>query len=153
MPTTIAVIVPAALLVVGPTVSLHLLTATAGSCLAAAGLFLFGVTFGLFLRVGQGTLAPWRPTQHLVIVGPYRRCRNPMISGVLGVLLGEALFFESWTMLAYAAAFVVVNTIYFKLSEEPDLERKHGEEYRRYRRAVPMWLPRAKPYDGAETNN
>jgi protein-S-isoprenylcysteine O-methyltransferase Ste14 len=45
----------------------------------------------LFAKVGQGTLAPWDPTRNLVAVGPYRFVRNPMISGVALMLMGQAL--------------------------------------------------------------
>ena len=31
-----------------------------------------------FYVAGKGTLAPWAPPQHLVIVGLYRYSRNPM---------------------------------------------------------------------------
>jgi protein-S-isoprenylcysteine O-methyltransferase Ste14 len=44
---------------------------------------------------GKGTLAPWEPTQRLVVRGVYRHVRNPMISGFLFVLLGESLFTAS----------------------------------------------------------
>ena len=55
------------------------------------GLVLFVATVSLFARIGRGTLAPWNPPQHMVVVGPYRHVRNPMISGLLFVLLAEAL--------------------------------------------------------------
>src|SRR6185503_10196352 len=63
-----------------------------GVLFITAGLGLFGWCVSLFARVGQGTLAPWDPTCNLVAVGPYRFVRNPMISGVALLLLGESLF-------------------------------------------------------------
>ena len=103
----------------------------------------------LFARVGQGTLAPWDPTRRLVAVGPYRHVRNPMISGVAGMLLGEALAFGSWVVAGWALAFVLVNHIYFVVSEEPGLARRFGESYATYRANVPRWLPRWTPWEGA----
>ena len=73
----------------------------------------------LFARVGKGTLAPWDATQRLVVVGPYRYVRNPMISGVLAILLGETLAFWSAPLLAWFAAVFAVNAIYMPLVEEP----------------------------------
>ena len=57
---------------------------------AAAGLAMLVWTVTLFVRVGRGTLAPWDPTRRLVARGPYARVRNPMISGVLAIIVGEA---------------------------------------------------------------
>ena len=61
----------------------------------AAGLLLAGWTLRLFATVGQGTPAPWDPPQKLVVRGPYRHVRNPMISSVLLMLAGEALLYQS----------------------------------------------------------
>ncbi|NNG16224.1 MAG: hypothetical protein HKM89_07045 [Gemmatimonadales bacterium] len=48
-----------------------------------------------FAAHGRGTLAPVDPPKELVIRGPYRYVRNPMYVGVLTVLLGETIFFQS----------------------------------------------------------
>ena len=76
------------------------LTLVGAAVLLGIGLVLFVTTVTLFGSVGRGTLAPWNPPQHLVVAGPYRHVRNPMISGVLFVLLAEALFFGSLPILA-----------------------------------------------------
>jgi protein-S-isoprenylcysteine O-methyltransferase Ste14 len=130
----------------GPVAPPPLALSTALGLLAAAvGLALMVATIRLFVRVGHGTLAPWDPTERLVVRGPYRWVRNPMISGVLFVLLGEALLLRSEGILAWWALFFLANAIYLPLSEEPGLERRFGEDYRRYRRAVPRWIPRLSP--------
>lgn len=117
-----------------------------GALLLSSGLSLFVYTVYLFKTIGKGTLAPWTPTQKLIISGPYQYCRNPMISGVLFILLGETLLFASRTILIEAAIFFLVNTIYFMLKEEPDLYKRFGEDYKKYKKNVPRWLPRLKPY-------
>ena len=61
-----------------------------------AGLSLAVWTMLLFANVGKGTLAPWNPTKKLVIVGPYAHVRNPMLSGVITMIFGEALLFSSF---------------------------------------------------------
>ena len=116
-----------------------------GAALLACGLALFAWCVSLFARVGQGTLAPWDPTQRLVAVGPYRHMRNPMITGVAAMLAGEALFFGSWAQTLWAAAFVAINHAWFVLVEEPGLERRFGESYRTYKANVPRWIPRLMP--------
>jgi protein-S-isoprenylcysteine O-methyltransferase Ste14 len=117
-----------------------------GLVLMLAGLVVMAVTVASFIRIGRGTLAPWSPTSRLVIVGMYAYVRNPMILGVLGVLLGEALAFNSCRILAWALAFFAINTLYFHFLEEPGLEKRFGEEYRRYKQHVPRWIPRFTAY-------
>lgn len=122
------------------------ITATIARVLAAAvlviGVALFSWCVTLFARVGQGTLAPWDPTRHIVAIGPYRFVRNPMITGVALMLIGEALFTGSRLLGAWAALFIAINHVYFILSEEPGLERRFGASYEAYRGAVPRWVPR-----------
>jgi protein-S-isoprenylcysteine O-methyltransferase Ste14 len=117
-----------------------------GALLAAVGLALIVQTVALFATVGEGTLAPWDPTERLVVRGPYRRVRNPMISGVLCVLLGEALAFGSTAVLVWFAIVFALNAVYFPLIEEPDLQQRFGADYDAYRAAVPRWVPRLRPW-------
>jgi len=121
---------------------------SAGVAVFVCGLALFSWCVSLFARVGQGTLAPWDPTRKMVAVGPYRYVRNPMISGVATMLVGEALIWGSWVMGLWASVFVLVNHAYFVLSEEPGLERRFGERYLIYKVHVPRWIPRLKPWAG-----
>ena len=116
--------------------------AFAGATLFAAGITLFAWCVFLFARIGRGTLAPWDPTRRLVIVGPYRHVRNPMITSVLTMLLGEAVFARSTRLAWWALVVFAVNHAYFLLVEEPGLVARFGEEYERYRAAVPRWIPR-----------
>ncbi len=125
----------------GPVAALPLLS---GVVLIVAGFALWLWTVRLFARIGEGTLAPWDPTRRLVVAGPYRHVRNPMIGAVLLVLIGEAAVFGSPGLLIWSAAFLAVNWVFFVLQEEPVLERRFGDEYREYKRAVPRWIPRAK---------
>jgi protein-S-isoprenylcysteine O-methyltransferase Ste14 len=118
-----------------------------GVLLVAVGLLLFVTTVALFARIGQGTLAPWDPTSKLVVRGPYRHVRNPMISGVLFVLLGEAALLGSPALLIWATAFLAVNAVYMPLVEEPGLKRRFGEDYETYAANVPRWLPRLRPWE------
>ena len=53
------------------------------------GLFAITMTVSSIIRIGKSTLAPWNPSQHLVISGMYGYVRNPMILGVLTVLIGN----------------------------------------------------------------
>jgi protein-S-isoprenylcysteine O-methyltransferase Ste14 len=114
------------------------------------GLVLMTATIRLFATVGKGTLAPWEPPQRLVVRGVYCHVRNPMISGVLFVLLGEAVLTGSVPLFRWFLIFAVINAIYIPLLEEPGLARRFGEDYRVYRRNVPRWIPRWEPWAGEE---
>ncbi len=118
----------------------------AGGVVFLVGLALFAWCVALFARRGQGTIMPWDPTQRLVVAGPYRHVRNPMISGVLFMVTGLALIWGSWLTAALALFFFAVNHVYFIFSEEPGLEKRFGQDYRAYKAEVPRWLPRRTPY-------
>lgn len=153
LPGVVAVLIPVLIVSrTGSTVGWGLpatfavLAAVLGSALVAIGSVLVVWTIALFVRVGRGTLAPWDPTSRLVVQGPYAHVRNPMISGVLFLLLGEAVLLGSVPLFVWFALVGVVNAIYMPIVEEPGLVRRYGEEYERYRAHVPRWLPRAHPW-------
>jgi protein-S-isoprenylcysteine O-methyltransferase Ste14 len=147
LPVTVIAVVPALILWrTGADVAAWPL-AVIGVALIALGLALVAWTVALFATVGRGTLAPWDPTSRLVVRGPYRHVRNPMISGVLAILLGEAALFGSIPLLVWFAAAFAVNAVYFPLVEEPGLGRRFGEEYDAYSANVPRWLPRLRPWE------
>ena len=114
--------------------------------LALPAVALAGRTMRLFTGEGDGTPAPWDPPRNFVISGPYRYVRNPMLTSVIVMITAEAIALNSFTLLGWAGVFFLLNTAYFVLSEEPGLERRFGEDYRRYKAAVPRWVPRATPY-------
>ncbi len=147
LPVLVVLVVPYGLLNAAATPShpsslITWLFRLAGLIVGGLGLALFSWCITLFTQIGQGTLAPWDPTRRLVAVGPYRLSRNPMITGVALMLLGEALFWRSGQVALWAGLFILINHLYFVLSEEPGLERRFGDDYRAYKQQVPRWLPR-----------
>jgi protein-S-isoprenylcysteine O-methyltransferase Ste14 len=117
-----------------------------GVTCAAAGIWLFVWSVFYFATRGRGTLAPWDPPRHLVVEGPYRFVRNPMISGVIFILLAEALILRSRPHAGWAALFTLINAIYIPLLEEPDLHARFGLPYQQYRGAVRRFIPRLTPW-------
>jgi protein-S-isoprenylcysteine O-methyltransferase Ste14 len=113
---------------------------------ACLGLSLAAWTVGLFTKYGRGTPAPWDPPQKLVVRGPYRYTRNPMITAVLSMLAAEAMFFQSWPLFLWLVFFFLLNNIYFPLFEERSLEKRFGEKYLDYKKNVPRWIPRMRPW-------
>jgi len=118
-----------------------------GLIIMIIGLFLLVMTVGTFIRVGKGTLAPWSPPKKLVFVGMYGYVRNPMITGVLIVLTGESIAILSFNIFIEAIIFFIINNIFFVIYEEPNLQKRFGDEYMDYKRNVPRWIPRLKPYN------
>ena len=141
LPGTVTLLVPATLLDGDPEPAPWPLVAL-GVVLLAIGITMFVWTVALFAGVGRGTLAPWDPPTKLVVRGPYRLVRNPMISGVLFVLLGEAALFGSPAVLVWAGIVLAINATYFPLVEEPLLRDRFGADYDAYAARTPRWLPR-----------
>ena len=91
----------------------NLIVFIVGGALIGIGLVLFIKTNLLFAEIGDGTLAPWDPPKKLVVRGIYRYVRNPMITGVLFILLGEAVLFGSLFILLEFGIFLAINHVYF----------------------------------------
>src|SRR5208337_5476743 len=60
-----------------------------------------------FFVAGRGTLAPWDPPRHLVVVGLYRFVRNPMYISVLTVVVGWWLATGSRLLAGYATLLAI----------------------------------------------
>jgi protein-S-isoprenylcysteine O-methyltransferase Ste14 len=125
----------------------RILAQAGGLLLLAFGLFLFASSLRRFATEGKGTLAPWDPPRRLVVRGPYRYVRNPMISGVVFVLFGEALLLLSRPHFVWALIFLGVNFIYIPLLEETGLRQRFGDSYVEYCRHVPRLIPRFRPWE------
>jgi protein-S-isoprenylcysteine O-methyltransferase Ste14 len=117
-----------------------------GGLLIALGVGFLLHAFARFVVEGLGTPAPVAPTERLVVGGVYRHVRNPMYLAVGATILGQALLLGQFGLLAYAAVFGVVAFAFVRLYEEPTLTQRFGAGYDVYRRAVPGWLPRLRPW-------
>jgi protein-S-isoprenylcysteine O-methyltransferase Ste14 len=113
----------------------------AGAFVGASGAALALWCIATFIVVGRGTPAPFDPPRNLVIVGPYRWVRNPMYVGAALALAGAALFYESWALLGYCAAFLVITHLFVVAYEEPVLRATFRDTYVRYCERVRRWLP------------
>ena len=119
-----------------------------GALLLAAGAVVLVEAFARIVVEGIGTPAPVAPTQRLVVGGLYRHVRNPMYVAVGATVVGQALLLGRPVLLLYAAAFAAVVFAFVRGYEEPTLARQFGVEYEEYRRAVPGWWPRLRPWRG-----
>jgi len=104
-------------------------------------LFLIGWSVQNFLKV-KGTPVPFNPPPQLVTSGPYAYTRNPMLTGVIALLFGFGVFFESVSLLfVFTPLFIFVNLWELKAIEEPELLKRLGEDYIEYRERTPMFFP------------
>jgi len=122
------------------------LATVAGWLLVAGGLAALLPSFARFALQGLGTPAPVAPTEHLVVTGLYRHVRNPMYLAVGSLIVGQALILGRPGLLLYAALFAATVFAFVRGYEEPALTEQFGAEYEAYRRAVPGWWPRLRPY-------
>ena len=121
-----------------------------GVILLAAGLFALVQAFVRFVVEGLGTPAPIAAPERLVVGGLYRYVRNPMYVAVLAVIAGQALILGQLVLLPYAATFWLITAAFVHWYEEPALTRRFGADYEAYRRAVPAWRPRLRPWEPRE---
>jgi protein-S-isoprenylcysteine O-methyltransferase Ste14 len=144
LPTLVAGIVPA-LIVRSQTVADRSIPAAA-VLFGLGGVLLFWCVRDFFVS-GKGTLAPWDPPRHLVIVGLYRFVRNPMYLAVLTLVAGWSVLYRSVSVAIYALVLAAAFHARVILHEEPWLRRQFGAEWETYSATTARWLPgrRKKP--------
>jgi protein-S-isoprenylcysteine O-methyltransferase Ste14 len=121
--------------------------------LAAAALAVYLMCVSDFITAGRGTPAPYDPPRDLVSGRLYARVRNPMYLSLLTLIVAEAIFLESRSLLVYAAVVWLVSHLFVILYEEPTLAHRFGASYDAYRSSVPRWLPRLSPGRGRESES
>ena len=121
-----------------------------GAVLLAAGLIVMVQAFTRFVVEGFGTPVPVAAPSRLVVGGLYRHVRNPMYVAGLAIIVGQALALGQPILLAYAVAVWLVLASFVHWYEEPTLSRRFGAQYEAYRRAVPAWWPRLRPWRPGE---
>ena len=148
LPGTVAGVIPA-MIVYGKS-SRHGGSGMAGFGLLGVGLLLLLWCVRDFYVRGKGTLAPWQPPKHLVVVGLYRYVRNPMYLAVLTIVLGWSVTFGSASLLLYLVALAIGFHLRVMLYEEPRLRRQFAEEWVAYSASVRRWVPRLTPRQDAK---
>ena len=107
--------------------------------LAGLGISIWSIVY--MKKVGKGNpfdamgheVAP--RTKHLMTEGPYKRSRNPMLTGTYIYYIGILLALCSWWSLLVFAAVAALMTLQV-LSEEKRLEADFGEEYLAYKKST-----------------
>jgi protein-S-isoprenylcysteine O-methyltransferase Ste14 len=93
-----------------------------------------------FAVTGQGTPSPLDPPKFLVKKGLYRYSRNPMYTGIMLMLTGEAIYLQSFTLLIYTVIVFAVLYLFTVWYEEPTLTKLFPDSYPDYCRRTPRWF-------------
>jgi protein-S-isoprenylcysteine O-methyltransferase Ste14 len=107
--------------------------AAASGWLIFAAVRTLGKQWALRARLVEG--------HELITVGPYAHLRNPIYTGMLGMLMATGLAMEHWTALIAALVIFVIGTAIRIRSEEKLLRAEFGETFEEYVRRVPAVLP------------
>jgi len=93
------------------------------------------------IKLASGTPFPMLPTKKLLIIGPFKYCRNPMTLGTIMAYSGIAVMIGSYTALLFVILFAMMLIAYIKLVEEKELELRFGKEYVDYKNDTPFIIP------------
>jgi len=115
-----------------------------GAILIVGGLGFAGWTVLTQFFIGKGTPVPIVPTQKFIVSGPYKFCRNPMVMGWIAYCFGLSVWLGSLVMVVLTFIVWGLGAIYVKSVEEKELELRFGEDYKKYRDEMPMFIPRIR---------
>jgi len=113
--------------------------------------FFLGLAIGikstrLLFKIGQGL--PWGEfngqsrSSRLVTTGLYAYCRNPMTLGYSMLPCGMGIMFQSLGMAIFVPTITLASAvIWLKTREEPNMEKRFGDDYREYKRRTPFLIP------------
>jgi hypothetical protein len=98
-----------------------------------------------FVR-GAWAAGPVAPTRVSSSAGSTAMSK-PHVLAVEATVVGQTLLLGRPVLLVYAAILAIAFWAFVRSYEEPTLARRYGREYEAYRRAVPGWVPRLRPWD------
>ncbi len=129
-------------LVFNPFAGLGSVAALPGAVLLAVGLSTMTLAVTQLWARGNGLPISALPPGKLVVSGVYRFSRHPIYFGASAAFLGAGLLARSfWMTVLCWPLFTLFFACYAAAVEEPELLRRYGDEYRRYRGMVPAFFP------------
>ncbi len=103
-----------------------------------------GILLGVLIRAWASGIV--KKDESLAVEGPYSLCRNPLYVG--NILIGYAFVTiqgEPWSLITLTAYLLIFYPVTIRY-EENKMESLFGEEFHKYRREVPVLVPRLTPY-------
>jgi protein-S-isoprenylcysteine O-methyltransferase Ste14 len=110
------------------------------------GLVLLALSGALILFVWRafsktGTdINPYKPTTALITTGPFAYSRNPAYISLVLLFIAIAVLIDGLWILAMVIPAILIIHFFVVSREEVYLERKFGDDYRKYKSAVRRWL-------------
>jgi protein-S-isoprenylcysteine O-methyltransferase Ste14 len=92
-------------------------------------------------------IAGWREVYlankqgHLATGGPYALCRHPQYLGIFLALIGEGVIHWPTVFSLTAVPIIIVAYVFLARTEERQMLKKFGDQYRKYQNRTPMFLP------------
>jgi protein-S-isoprenylcysteine O-methyltransferase Ste14 len=100
-----------------------------------------------FVQRGRGTPVPFDPPKRLVTSGIYAYVANPMQIGCAILMVGWGLaVFQSVWVAGTGVMCVIFSAGLASWHETTGLEQRFGAAWLSYRKAVPAWTPRLRPW-------
>lgn len=112
----------------------------------ALSLFVFGFVLMLLTIIyfikAKGTPIPLNPPKILIVTGPYKLVRNPMLTGIFLQLFGIGFYYYSTSLIfIFTPLFILINYLELKYIEEPEMEKRFGQDFRDYKKRTPLFIP------------
>jgi len=129
----------------------HLISLFPRLCIAIP-IFILGISFAVWSNISLLIIGKGGPTdvfnyaisprsQKLVIIGPYKYTRNPMVFGMLCVYFSISVFLNSLSCLLFWIILIPFIIAYLKKTEERRLLNDFGQEFVSYKSRVSMIFP------------
>jgi protein-S-isoprenylcysteine O-methyltransferase Ste14 len=118
-----------------------------GGGLFVVALLMYIMVSYVLTSCGKGAFVEFDPPKELVVVGPYRYVRNPVVACLLITMVGEAIAASSTGMAIMVVVIAGLAHLQVTRIEEPLLEKRFGDSYLGYCAHVPRWIPKLAPYE------
>ncbi len=147
------VLVPALMYIVAVNFVLpvdSLVVGVIGGILALIGAFFMIWSNIDMVKIGRGcptdgfNVALGERTKKLLVQGPYKYTRNPMLFGTFVFYIGLAFLFNSYSALVVPIVFILYMVWHVKKYEEPRLYNDFKDEYVEYKKRTPLLFPKFK---------
>lgn len=147
------VLVPALMYIVAVNFVLpvdSLVASVIGGMLALIGAFFMIWSNIDMVKIGRGcptdgfNVALGERTKKLLVQGPYKYTRNPMLFGTFVFYIGLAFLFNSYSALVVPIVFILYMVWHVKKYEEPRLYNDFKDEYVEYKKRTPLLFPKFK---------